>query len=95
MLEQQFTSLLEQYDGTEAPDMRFGISGLSPEQIIKLPIETVNENDGTCSICLDTFKDQEKARVMPCSHKYHLLCIDKWLMQHSSCPLCKVECILN
>jgi hypothetical protein len=95
MLEQQFTSLLEQYNGTEAPDMRFGISGLSPEQIIKLPIENVNENDGTCSICLDTFKDLEKARVMPCSHKYHLLCIDKWLMQHSSCPLCKVECVLN
>ena len=82
LFERQFTRLLEQYDGDERPDMNFNINGLSPDIIARLPIEGVNENDGDCAVCLETFKIDIKARVMPCGHKYHLICIDKWLMQH-------------
>jgi Ring finger domain len=91
VFERQFTSLLEQYEGEERPQMDFNINGLSPETIIRIPIQRVSENDGQCSVCLEVFKDIDKARLMPCGHKYHLLCIDKWLMQHTSCPLCKAD----
>ena len=91
IFEQQYESLLEQYDDNQRPEMDFNINGLSPDSIRQIPIQRVSESDGDCPVCLDTFKENEKARVMACGHKYHLLCIDKWLMQHNSCPLCKAE----
>lgn len=89
--ERQYTHLLDQYEEEERPQMNFNMNGLSPSQIINIPIENVNESDGMCPICIESFKELQKGRVLRCGHKYHLLCIDKWLMQHTSCPLCKAE----
>ena len=39
---------------------------------------------------MDPIHVQETGRVeMSCSHEYHLSCIGKWLMHHSTCPLCR------
>ena len=44
----------------------------------------------SCAICVDDFKDGDMMRVLPCSHHFHLECIDEWLINHSDlCPLCK------
>lgn len=43
-----------------------------------------------CPICLAEFAEGEKVRVLPnCNHRFHLECIDAWLVSHSSCPLCR------
>jgi len=43
-----------------------------------------------CPICLAEFEEGEKVRVIPkCNHGFHLECIDKWLVSHSSCPMCR------
>jgi hypothetical protein len=39
-----------------------------------------------CSICLDII--ETNWRELYCSHKYHEICIDKWLERSSRCPLC-------
>ncbi|RGB25733.1 hypothetical protein C1646_595196, partial [Rhizophagus diaphanus] len=45
-----------------------------------------------CSICLEELVDGETLRELPCSHLYHMECIDKWLTTKSShCPLCKQD----
>ncbi|CAF0835680.1 unnamed protein product [Adineta ricciae] len=46
------------------------------------------DTETICAICLDTFSDNEKLRRLQCSHYYHVSCIDPWLIQHQSCPLC-------
>lgn len=44
-----------------------------------------------CSVCLEQFKDGEELRMLPCMHRYHCGCIDRWLAQSPACPVCKHE----
>lgn len=45
----------------------------------------------TCSICLEAFEEGESLRMLPCMHAYHTPCIDTWLQQKASCPVCKIS----
>jgi E3 ubiquitin-protein ligase ZSWIM2 len=71
-----------------------------PEKIIKtLPVECIRESNNLllpgqqCRICLRPFKLAEFVRKLPiCKHKFHLDCIDTWLL-HSR-PTCPIDNIL-
>lgn len=66
-------------------------AGATPEQIEACPQHIVRANDteGDCCICLASFQEKDKVRVLPCDHKYHTDCIDQWLHQSTLCPMCK------
>eukprot|EP00811_Abedinium_folium_P027378 NODE_4145_length_1930_cov_10.570161.p1 GENE.NODE_4145_length_1930_cov_10.570161~~NODE_4145_length_1930_cov_10.570161.p1 ORF type:complete len:440 (-),score=102.85 NODE_4145_length_1930_cov_10.570161:207-1526(-) len=42
-----------------------------------------------CIICCDAFMNGEYLRMLPCLHKYHALCVDRWLVRSLTCPVCK------
>lgn len=42
-----------------------------------------------CTICLDDFVDGESCRVFACNHVFHSNCIDPWLKNHLTCPICR------
>jgi hypothetical protein len=44
----------------------------------------------TCAICLESLAPAEEARILPCLHQFHRPCVDRWLADHSICPVCKV-----
>ncbi|MED6143327.1 hypothetical protein PIB30_005245 [Stylosanthes scabra] len=49
-----------------------------------------SSDSSNCAICLNDFSDGEKIRFLPkCNHGFHVACIDKWLLSHSSCPTCR------
>ncbi|CAD7698809.1 unnamed protein product [Ostreobium quekettii] len=44
-----------------------------------------------CPICLECFGREDMLRVMPCKHKYHMGCLDKWLKIKATCPICNLN----
>lgn len=50
----------------------------------------------TCSVCLSEFNEGDEVGVLPgCAHVFHVLCIDKWLLSHSNCPLCRANALCS
>uniref|UniRef100_A0A8C2MMC9 RING-type E3 ubiquitin transferase n=1 Tax=Cricetulus griseus TaxID=10029 RepID=A0A8C2MMC9_CRIGR len=41
-----------------------------------------------CAICLEEFSEGQELRVISCLHEFHRTCVDPWLYQHRTCPLC-------
>lgn len=72
-----------------------GLSGELVEKIPKIKITNNNNVDASgekvsCSVCLQDFQIGETVRSLPqCHHMFHPPCIDKWLLKHASCPLCR------
>ncbi|GAV71531.1 zf-RING_2 domain-containing protein [Cephalotus follicularis] len=69
--------------------------GLSGDKLRKLPCHVIlDEIKPTqsicCTICLQDVEAGEVARSLPrCNHTFHLACVDKWLIRHGSCPVCR------
>lgn len=62
----------------------FPVVNYSPEMI---KLSGLGEE---CVICLSDFEAGEQLRLLPkCNHGFHVLCIDKWLTQHMTCPKCR------
>ncbi|OIR58917.1 MAG: uncharacterized protein A8A55_0290 [Amphiamblys sp. WSBS2006] len=68
----------------------------SPEKTAKLKTQTYNadieHNWPDCAICLDGFEHNDTLRVLPCTHTFHVNCIDPWLQRRARwCPICRKE----
>ncbi|PIA54702.1 hypothetical protein AQUCO_00900934v1 [Aquilegia coerulea] len=48
-----------------------------------------SEDELTCSVCLEQVNVGELIRSLPCLHQFHAICIDPWLRQQGTCPVCK------
>ena len=45
---------------------------------------------GGCPICLEDFEEGESCQVIPeCNHIFHWPCIEEWLMENQTCPVCR------
>ncbi|OIW02137.1 hypothetical protein TanjilG_06732 [Lupinus angustifolius] len=65
----------------------------SKESIEAIPsVEIVGSDDlDECVVCLEEFEVGGVAKVMPCKHKFHPNCIEKWLGIHGNCPVCRYQ----
>ncbi|XP_008561500.1 PREDICTED: E3 ubiquitin-protein ligase RLIM-like [Galeopterus variegatus] len=70
-------------------------TGLTKAQIENLAIRTFGENDSlaSCCVCITEYTEGTKLRILPCSHEYHVHCIDRWLSENSTCPICRRKVI--
>lgn len=61
--------------------------------IESLPRVQVSEAGLECAICLAEYEvnggEESEVKEMPCRHRFHSGCIDKWLGIHGSCPICR------
>lgn len=50
-----------------------------------------SEDQPHCSICLGEYEEGENLFRLPCSHIYHVECINSWCSSHTRCPLCNYD----
>ncbi len=52
-------------------------------------MQSIQDIDTECSICLDKIKDNSK--TLECSHVFHHECINNWIVESLkfTCPLCR------
>lgn len=52
--------------------------------------EQATSNNSQCPICLETLiLDTQK--ITKCQHTFCVSCLDKWLMENHTCPMCQTE----
>lgn len=66
----------------------------------QLPLHTVKHGEKgidvdaeNCAVCIENFKVKDIIRILPCKHIFHRICIDPWLLDHRTCPMCKLDVI--
>eukprot|EP00262_Sarcandra_glabra_P007075 TRINITY_DN19642_c0_g1_i1.p1 TRINITY_DN19642_c0_g1~~TRINITY_DN19642_c0_g1_i1.p1 ORF type:complete len:225 (+),score=49.28 TRINITY_DN19642_c0_g1_i1:147-821(+) len=76
---------------SEFDSAKKGTPPASKASIDAMPkIEVLDDGD-QCVICLEGLEIGGEAREMPCKHRYHSNCIQKWLGIHGSCPVCRFK----
>lgn len=69
-------------------------------QLAQLPVYTWHQLDpearerlSSCALCMEQFEMRDALRVLPCTHHFHVHCIDPWFsslkFRTRACPLCK------
>jgi len=65
-----------------------------PQRVINsFPVQQFKQGcmpaeNALCSICLNDYEEGDELRRLPCTHLFHSPCIDRWLSNHLTCPLC-------
>ncbi|XP_054656951.1 RING finger protein 150 isoform X1 [Dunckerocampus dactyliophorus] len=66
--------------------------------ISKLQVRTIRKGDqeteadfDNCAVCIEGYKANDVVRVLPCRHLFHKHCVDPWLLDHRTCPMCKMN----
>jgi hypothetical protein len=66
------------------------------EQLPKVSVSRECISDSAvCSICQEDWILGETALSMPCNHTFHPPCIQEWLKEHNSCPICRFEVLTD
>lgn len=53
------------------------------------PLAPEGDDAPTCTVCLCEYEEDDLMRRLPCHHEFHKACIDKWMTQHTTCPICR------
>ena len=68
-----------------------GLSHFIPRNIVSnyTPRSFIREPE-TCSICLENLTSYNK-KSLTCKHNFHMTCINIWLRDKNTCPLCRAS----
>ena len=94
-----FQSIFNQQPYTTEEDVRITVNDEQLNQLKYKKYEYITDafcSDNNivkateCTVCLETFKDDDTVIITKCKHLYHKDCINKWLIDYSvKCPICK------
>ncbi|XP_069381934.1 E3 ubiquitin-protein ligase RNF128a isoform X2 [Paralichthys olivaceus] len=44
-----------------------------------------------CAVCIESYRAGEVVTVLTCDHIFHKACIEPWLLERRTCPMCKCD----
>ncbi|XP_007950597.1 E3 ubiquitin-protein ligase RNF128 [Orycteropus afer afer] len=64
----------------------------------RLQLRTLKQGDkeigpdgDSCAVCIELYKPNDLVRILTCNHIFHKTCVDPWLLEHRTCPMCKCD----
>lgn len=80
------------------------LSGSKPRGLTKSEFEQLlsyrynadgrsSSDQTSCVICMCDFESKQLLRILPCSHEFHAKCVDKWLKNNQTCPICRASAL--
>ncbi|XP_051967035.1 E3 ubiquitin-protein ligase RNF128a [Xyrauchen texanus] len=64
----------------------------------QLQVRTLRQGDqetgpdaDTCAVCIELYKPGDVLSILTCNHFFHKSCIEPWLLEHRTCPMCKCD----
>ncbi|XP_008071054.1 E3 ubiquitin-protein ligase RNF128 isoform X2 [Carlito syrichta] len=64
----------------------------------RLQLRTLKQGDkeigpdgDSCAVCIELYKPNDLVRILTCNHIFHKACVDPWLLEHRTCPMCKCD----
>ncbi|KAF6150141.1 hypothetical protein GIB67_023096 [Kingdonia uniflora] len=95
--QRRFTHDIQHYHHGTNIDLELGVDEATLRSYPKLLYSDVKGYHGNkdstslcCSICLADYKGNDMLRLLPdCEHLFHLSCVDPWLRQNPTCPVCR------
>ena len=63
-------------------------SKINQIQELEYKVKPASDQEKKCVICYENFKNRDKFKLLQCGHRFHAQCINSWLLQKDTCPLC-------
>jgi len=58
---------------------------------LKTGDEETTSDSHLCAVCIDAYKPGDVVTVLTCDHIFHKACIEPWLLEKRTCPMCKCD----
>jgi len=64
---------------------------LSLCKLLKNSTVCLGNTDMSCVICLENYEKKTITRKLICNHTFHITCIETWLSNATTCPICRFD----
>ncbi|XP_040023820.2 RING finger protein 148 [Gasterosteus aculeatus] len=58
---------------------------------LKASDEETASDSHVCAVCIESYKAGDVVTVLTCDHIFHKACIEPWLLERRTCPMCKCD----
>lgn len=58
---------------------------------LKRDDEETTSDSHMCAVCIESYRPGEVVTVLTCDHIFHKVCIEPWLLERRTCPMCKCD----
>ncbi|RXN01907.1 RING finger protein 150 [Acipenser ruthenus] len=87
-----------EFNSVEFMSFQRRLGDAAKKAISKLQVRTIRKGDketeqhyDNCAVCIEGYKPNDVVRILPCRHLFHKNCVDPWLQDHRTCPMCKMN----
>ncbi|KAL7859077.1 hypothetical protein SRHO_G00142240 [Serrasalmus rhombeus] len=89
---------IQRFRYANARDRNRRLGDAAKKAISQLQVRTIRKGDqetesdfDNCAVCIESYKPNDVVRILPCRHLFHKGCVDPWLVDHRTCPMCKMN----